>query len=743
MPHKGLFFSISIMKIKHLILALLTTWAFNGATFAQAAEKQEIKLEEIWLQYKFIPGFPQEFNWMKDDNYYSVLEKDKIVRFSSKDKKPAGEILDIGSLKDPDTGESIKVSTYSFSKDESKILLKTEVEPIYRRSTKEKCYVWDTKASKLYKLHDGELISFPHFSPDASKIGYTHENDLYYKDFASGKRVRVTEDGKWGEIINGGTDWVYEEEFAFARAFTWSEDSRKIAYYRFDETAVREFSMDMYGSLYPEPYKFKYPKAGEDNADVQIFVYHVDGGRRAQVDIGPEKDQYIPRIKWTKDPDKLAVMRMNRLQNKCEVLIAEAGTGSSKVILTETEDQYVDEATDSKWMFLDNGTEFIWQSEADGQNHLYLYGMDGKLVRQITKGDWSVTEIAAIDEGEGMIYYMSTEASPIERHLYSITLEGKKKKQLTKAPGWHSVSFSSNNSFYMDSYSSADSPGESGLYDQKGKELENLEDNKRLKKIMDNYELTNVEFFKFKTEANVELEGWMIKPPAFDATKEYPVLMYVYGGPGSQTVKNQFGSFNYFWHQMLAQQGYIVVSVDGRGTGGRGESFKKVTYGQMGKYEAEDQIAAAKYLAGLDYVDGDRIGIWGWSFGGYMSSLVLTKGNGTFKMGIAVAPVTSWRYYDSIYTERYLKTPQLNPSGYDENSPIEFAGDLQGSYLLVHGTADDNVHFQNSMEWVDALVNANKPFDMAFYPNKNHGIFGGPTRYHLYKKMTDFIMQNL
>lgn len=731
------------MRIKFLIVALLAAWSIPFSVNAQTSGKQEIQLEEIWLQYKFMPGFPKEFNWMKDDNYYSVLEKNKIVRYDSKDKKPVGDILDISSLKDPDSGDPIKISTYSFSKDESKILLKSDVEKIYRRSSKEHCYVWDTKSEKLYKLHDGEKISFGTFSPDASKIGYTHANDLYYQDFASGKRVRVTTDGKWNHIINGSTDWVYEEEFAFTRGFFWSVDGRKIAFYRFDESEVREMVMPMYGDLYPDPYKFKYPKAGEANAVVELFIYHVDGGKKVSVDIGKEKDQYIPRIKWTKSPDKLAVMRMNRLQNKCDVLLVEAGTGSSEVILTEQEKEYIDEVSDEKWMFLDNGSEFIWQSEADGQNHLYLYGMDGQQIRQITKGDWSVTDIAAVDEADGVIYYMSTEVSPLERHLYSISLEGKKKKQLTQSSGWHSVKFSSNNSYYMDTYSSIDSPGGAGLYDKKGKEKESLEDNKRLKNIMAGYNLSQPEFFQFKTSDNVSLEGWMIKPPAFDASKKYPVMMYVYGGPGSQTVKNQFGSFNYFWHQMLAQQGYIVVSVDGRGTGGRGEEFKKVTYGQLGKLEAEDQVASAKYLAGLDYVDGDRIGIWGWSFGGYMSSLVLTKGGGVFKLGIAVAPVTSWRYYDTIYTERYLKTPQLNPNGYDENSPIEFASQLKGSYLVVHGTADDNVHYQNSIDWVDALVNANKPFDMAFYPNKNHGIFGGPTRYHLYKKMTDFITDNL
>lgn len=730
------------MKIRLMIL-IAVLFAGNTQSFGQTAEKENIQLEDIWLNYKFMPEFPAAFNWMQDDDYYTVMKEGEIVRYSIKKQDPVDTVLDTKKLEVPGKEDGIEVKSYTFSKDESKILLKTNAEKIYRRSSKESCFVFNRNGEKLVELHEGKQISFATFSPDASKIGYVFDNDLYIHDFSNGKLSRITSDGKFNEVINGGTDWVYEEEFAFARAFFWSNDSKKIAFYRFDESKVKMFSMAMYGTLYPDNYDFKYPKAGEDNSVVDLYIYHLGGGKKVKVDLGTELDQYIPRIKWTQSSDKLAVMRMNRLQNTLDLLMVEAGTGNSEVILTEKEETYIDEVTDRKWIFLKNGQEFLWQSEENGQNHVYLYGIDGKKVRQVTKGDWEVTKVAAIDEGNGIMYYMSTEESAVERHLYSITLEGKKKKKLTETPGWHRVSFSSGNSYFMDTYSMANDPGGAVLYTNKGKEMEVLEDNKRLKKAMSEYTMNDPEFFQFKTEDDVELEGWMIKPPKFDASKSYPVLMYVYGGPGSQTVKNQFGSFNYFWHQMLAQQGYIIVSVDGRGTGGRGEEFKKVTYGQLGKYEAIDQIAAAKYLGGLDYVDADRIGIWGWSFGGYMSSLVLTKGDGVFKMGIAVAPVTSWRYYDTIYTERYLKTPQLNPSGYDDNSPNEHAKDMQGNYLLVHGTADDNVHFQNSMEWVDALVNANKQFDMAFYPNKNHGIFGGVTRFHLYKKMTDFITENL
>lgn len=724
------------------LVALLWTQAPAQPGSGATNGKNAITLEDIWARGRFIPEFPSEFNWMKDDHFYSVLEEGKIERYSLESRSKVGTILDSTPIKDEDTGKSLEVEAYSFSDDEQLVLLMQNVEPIYRHSSREVSYVYDLRNKRLHKLHDGQPVSFATFSPDGSRIAYMHKNDLYCLVFATNTTERITKDGEWNKIINGGTDWVYEEEFAFTRAFFWSPDSKKLAFYRFDESKVREFSMDMYGDLYPNAYKFKYPKAGEANAEIEVYLHDLTTGKKVKADIGGVRDQYIPRMNWTKSSSQLAVMRMNRLQNLVEVLLVDANTGSSKVILSETEETYVEQPSDKTWIFLDNGKEFLWQSESNGYNHVYLYNLDGQRVRAVTSGNFDVTDIAAIDEKKGLLYYMSTEDSPMERHLYEIDLEGKKKKRLTKTAGWHDITFSSANNYYMDSHSSAMDPGAAALYDRKGKEVHVLADNKKLRTTMADYALGGTEFFSFKAGSET-LNGWMIKPPNFDAGKKYPVLMHVYGGPGSQTVKNQWGGFNYFWHQLLAEQGYIIVSIDNRGTGGRGEAFKKVTYGQLGKYEAEDQIAGAKYLGTLPYVDANRIGIWGWSFGGYMTSLCLTKGGGVFKMGIAVAPVTSWRYYDTIYTERYLKTPQLNPSGYDDNSPIRFASSLQGKYLLVHGTADDNVHFQNSLEWTDALVKANKQFDMAFYPNKNHGIYGGTTRLHLYRKMTDFITANL
>jgi dipeptidyl-peptidase 4 len=713
-----------------------------GALLAQGGTKT-IALEDIWLRYKYVPEYPSGFNWMQDDNFYTELEGAKIEKYGIKDQAKLATMLDIATLKDPEDGKALEIAGYSFSPDESKILLQGDMTPIYRHSTKEVCYVWDSKTNKVYKLHGGKPVSFASFSPDGNSIAYMSENNLFAYTFTNNKESTLSTDGAWGKVINGGTDWVYEEEYSFAQAFSWSPDSRRIAFYRFDEGDVREFQMAIYGDLYPEQYKFKYPKAGEANAKVEIYIHELVSGAKVKADIGTEIDQYIPRITWTQNPEKLAVMRMNRLQNQVDVLLIDARSGQSKTILTEKEDTYVEQPSDLTWHFLKNGKEFLWQSEADGHNHIYLYELDGKLKKQITKGDFDVVDFCALDEQRGLIYYVSSADGPMDKQLYAVTLDGKKTTRLTAAAGVHAPEFSSNKSYYLDTYSTIDQPPYAALYDHAGKEVKKLKDNEALKAKLAELSIAKPEFFKFKTSEGTELNGWMIKPANFDPKNKYPVLMYVYGGPGSQTVKNEFGGFNYIWHQMLAQQGYIIVSVDNRGTGGRGEAFKKCTYGQLGKLEAEDQVEGAKYLGTLDYVNKDRIGIWGWSFGGYMTSLCLAKGGGVFKMGIAVAPVTNWRYYDTIYTERYLKTPQLNPSGYDDNSPIQFAKQMKGAYLLVHGTADDNVHFQNSMDWSNALVAANIPFDMAFYPNKNHGIFGGATRFHLYNKMTNFVKVNL
>ena len=732
------------MKNRHFSFFLLLILVM-GFVQGYGQEKKPVALEDIWLRYRFVPNFPSEFNWMQDDHFYSVLEDEQIVKYNVKGNRPVGYLLDVGELKlkDPLTGESESVKTYSFSPDEKKVLLKTRVESIYRRSTRDRVYVYDLEKGRIHTIHGGKMVSFATFSPDNQKVAYLYDNNIYYYDLNTEKKTAVTLDGKPNKVINGGTDWVHEEEFAFTRAFFWSPDSKKIAYYRFDEGHVKEFNMPMYTGLYPDLYTFKYPKAGERNALVTLLFFDLESSQMVKAGVLNDPEEYIPRVKWTQNPEKLAVMRMNRLQNQLDILIVDANSGEATTILTEKSDTWISEVDNSTWNFLDNGKEFIFQSERDGWNHLYLYNLQGKELGQITKGAFNVSGIEGIDEKNRVVYYSSTEVSHMERHLYKIGFDGKDKEKLTREAGWHDITMSPACSYYMDTYSTFNEPPITRLRDNMGELLLTLEDNSSLRSTMEKYQMGEVEFFDFKTSTPNYLNGWMIKPPNFNEKKKYPVLMYVYGGPGSQTVTNQFGGFNYFWYQMLANMGYIVVSVDNRGTGGQSEQFKKCTYGELGKYETEDQIEAAKYLARQKYIDGDRIGIWGWSYGGYLSSLCLTKGAEVFKMAIAVAPVTNWRFYDTIYTERYLKTPQLNPKGYDDNSPINFVDQMKGSYLLVHGSADDNVHFQNSMEMVDALVKANVQFDMAFYPNKAHGIYGGNTRYHLYKKMTDFITENL
>lgn len=732
------------MKNRHFSFFFLLI-LLGGMTQGFAQDKKPVALEDIWLKYKFVPNFPSEFNWMKDDHYYSVLEDEQIVKYDVKANRPVAYLLDVGELKlkDPATKEPESVKTYTFSPDEKKVLLKTKVESVYRRSTRDRVHVYDLEKGRIHTLHGGKMVSFATFSPDNQKVAYVYENNIYYYDLNTEKKTAITLDGAPNKIINGGTDWVHEEEFAFTRAFFWSPDSKTIAYYRFDEGHVKEFNMPMYGALYPSLYTFKYPKAGERNAVVTLFFHELGSNQPVKAGVLNDSEEYIPRVKWTTKSDQLAVMRMNRLQNQLDILLVDSKTGTAKTILTEKSDTWITEVDNKTWNFLDNGDEFIFQSERDGWNHLYLYDLDGKLKKQITKGPFNVTGIDGIDEKNRVVYYSSTEVSHLDRHLYKVKFDGGDKEKLTREPGWHDITMSPGCSFYMDTYSTISEPPITRLRDNKGELLLTMEDNGILRTSMEKYNLSQPEFFTFKTSLPTYLDGWMIKPADFDPKKEYPVLMFVYGGPGSQTVKNQFGGFNYFWYQMLANMGYIVASVDNRGTGGKEAAFKKCTYGELGKYETEDQIEAAKYLGRQKYVDADRIGIWGWSYGGYLSSLCLTKGAEAFKMAIAVAPVTNWRFYDTIYTERYLKTPQLNASGYDDNSPINFVDQMKGKYLLVHGSADDNVHFQNSMEMVTALVNANKQFEQAFYPNKNHGIFGGNTRYHLYKKMTDFITENL
>ena len=722
------------MKLKS-ILSSLTILFLTQYVFSQ---EKMIQLEDIWVSRTFSPEWVWGINSMNDGIHYSSLNYgDKNVYITQYSYETGDSISTIVDSKDLD---GISFSDYSFSEDEKKVLLPTETESIYRYSTRSNYYVYDRETKIAEELSEGKQ-RLAQFSPDASKVAFVKENNIFIKDIINNTELQVTFDGEINKIINGATDWVYEEEFAFDNGMQWNASGNKIAFYRFDEEKVPEFSMDLFTDLYPSQSKFKYPKAGETNSTVELFIYDLNSKKTTKANISVEEEFYIPRIKWTLDENVLSVQRMNRHQNQLDFILVDVKDGSSQTIFTENDAAYID-VTDNL-TFLNDGKYFIWTSEKSGYNHIYLYNLKGKQVRQITKGNYDVTDFYGIDESNNTVYFASSERSPMHRDVYAVQLNGKNKKTLTNKTGTNSATFSTNYKYFINQYSNANTPYYFSLFDANGNEVRMLKDNSNLNNSLAEYALSQKEFFNFKTTEGIDLNGWMMKPHNFDETKQYPVFMYLYGGPGSQQVTDSWGGSNFLWYQMLTQQGYIVACVDNRGTGARGSEFKKCTYQQLGKLETEDQIEANRYLAKLPYVDGSRIGIFGWSYGGYMSSLCLLKGADEFKMAIAVAPVTNWRYYDTIYTERYMRTPQENASGYDDNSPINHVEKLKGKYLLVHGSADDNVHYQNTMEMTNALVNANKQFDLFIYPNKNHGIYGGYTRLHLFTKMTNFIKENL
>jgi dipeptidyl-peptidase-4 len=716
------------------LFVVIVSFLIVGAINAQ--DKRNITLEDIWKDSKFSGRSISGLRSMNDGIHYTTLGAGKIIKHAYANKNieevlVAEDDLKIGK-------KAFTINAYEFSADETKLLIATEQEKIYRHSSKSHYYIYDLKTKEFTKLTDGVKQMYATFSPLGNKVAYVKANDIYYKDLTSNKEIRVTTDGKKNEIINGASDWVYEEELVLVKAFKWSPNGEKIAFYRFDESNVKEWLMKIYGPLYPNEERFKYPKAGEDNSKVEIFFYDLAGAKKVKANVG-DSYEYISRINWTNDSKSLAIQSLNRQQNDLNIHLTNAETGESNIIFTEKNQNYVEVPTTE---FLTTKDQFILTSEKDGYNHIYLYGIDGKLINQITKGNWDVSAYYGVDEKKGLVFYQSAELGAIDRQVYSIKLNGTSKKQLTAERGQNRADFSTSFKYFINHHSSAGSPKLVTLHDYNGKPKSVLEDNAALKKTMEGFNFTKKEFFKINANGT-DLNAWKILPTNFDKTKKYPVLMFVYGGPGINTVNDSWNGGNAMWFNHLASKGYMVVSVDARGTGYRGAEFKKVTYKQLGKYETEDQIAAAKYLATLPYVDGSRIGMFGWSYGGYMSSLCITKGADVFKTAIAVAPVTNWRYYDNIYTERYMQRPQDNASGYDDNSPINHVDKLKGNYLLIHGMADDNVHYQNAVEMSAALIKANKQFTEMMYPNKNHGIYGGNTRLHLYTLMTDFILKNL
>lgn len=704
---------------------------------------QELSVEKIWKEYQFFGSGVSGFRSMKDGVHFTKrnkVEGEDCITIHSFTKPEKVEKVLVNLEKLQVNGKKIDIDEYEFNEDETKILFTTNTNAIYRRSFTANYFLYDLKINVLTELdkeHSPQMLA--NYSPDGKKVAYLFENNIYVKDLATNKVQQMTSNGERNKVINGATDWVYEEEFGFTQAYAWSPDSKHIAYLEFDESKVKEFTITYYNELYPDLYTFKYPKAGEDNSKLTPYIMEVSTGKKQKVDIG--EFEYIPRMKWSNSENILVMQTLNRHQShlKYHKISLSNNAWSDQVFFEEKSSTYVD--IDDNLVILKDGKTLLRTSEMDGHNHIYAVSFTGEN-RQITKGNWDVIEFQGYDEKSKRIYYTSAEKGAIYKGIYAINLDGTKKKALSSETGYNTASFSEGMQYFVKNYSDANTPNVYTLCNNQGKELAVLENNEALKGRLKNYTLGKKEFFSIKGH-DMDLNAWMIKPANFDATKKYPVYVNIYGGPGSNLVKDSWDGANYMYHQLLVQKGYIVVCVDPRGTQFRGTEFKKSTYLQLGKLETEDFIAAAKSLSQMPFVDGSRIGIQGWSYGGFMTSLCMAKGNGVYKMGIAVAPVTNWRYYDNIYTERFMRTPQENAAGYDDNSPINFVKNMKGNYFLIHGSGDDNVHYQNTMEMINAMVAANVQFDLFIYPNKNHGIYGGNTRNHLFNMMLNYTLENL
>jgi dipeptidyl-peptidase 4 len=722
-------------KNRFIVLAFVLAISINSL-FAQG---QRITLEDLFRKGTFNAKSVRGITSMNDGASYLTFEKgQRIVKYSYKTGEELSVLFDAKNFENKEFEE---LSGYTMSSNEQRILLETQSEAIYRHSFVATYFVYDIASKTLLRLSSEGKQQLANFSPNGNSVAFVRGNNIFIKSLVSNEEKQITFDGEFNHIINGAADWVYEEEFALTTGMQWSPDSRRLAFYRFDESKVKTFGMATYNNkLYPENYEFKYPKAGEENSVVSIHVFDLQSGLTQKMDVGEGTDQYIARIKWTKNVEKLSLVRLNRLQNKIDILIADAATGVSSVLFSEENKCFIEEPNDNYPTFTDDGKYFIVPSERDGYEHLYLYEMNGKLVTQLTKGTNEVQNLYGVDSKRKVVYYQAIDDNPTRTAVFAVGFDGKKPRKISTNSGSNAADFSSTYDYFIHFHSSINQLPQVTLHDRSGKLVRVLEDNSKLKEVVKGFALPEKEFFTFKTSENIELYGYMVKPLNFDATKKYPVLMYQYSGPGSQTVTDRW---RIGWDEYLASEGYLVVCVDGRGTGGRGEAFKKITYGQLGYYETIDQIEAAKYLQTLPYVSAERIGIWGWSYGGYMSSLCLFKGADVFSMAIAVAPVTNWRYYDTIYTERFMGLPQANPAGYDDNSPINHVEKMKGKLLLVHGTGDDNVHVQNAIELAEKLIQAEKQFTMMLYPDKNHGIYGGNTRMHLYTLLSNYLKENL
>lgn len=720
--------------------------------------QKTITLDDCFSFFKFYPQTGANFHYLKDGARYVEADHDGVLHIRDVRNERVDSII---SLNLP---EAVKgFDQFEFSEDETKLLLRTETEPVYRHSVLAKYFVHDFKTGSTQAVFEKGKLQFVTLSPDATRLAFVFGNNLYIKDLATQKTTQITQDGAANKIINGLPDWVYEEEFSPVDgndmvATRWSPDGSMLAFIRFDETAVPEFPLTWYeGGVYPRRSSFKYPKVGEANSTVSVHLYDLNSQGMVGKLMGLEPDDYCPRINWTPD-NQLVMTRLNRRQDTLDLLLAlpdrtiyvqedQTNWIPTRLLLEETDPAYVEIESDNKLIFLKSKQHFLWMSERNGWQHIYRHPLNQTMAEapvELTKGDFDVTAFYGVDEKNGKFYFQAATPTPLDRQIWEGNLSSGEIRLLTAPTGTHEARFSPTFDYFTHIWSNANTPPVVNICDRNDDTLRVVNKNERIRKLRKEYGFVQKEFFQIPLADGTMLNAWMLRPAVLDTLKKYPILFDNYGGPGSQTVQNQYDGYMGSWHQMLVQKGYVIVSVDNRGTGARGRDFRKCTQLQLGKLETEDQIAAAKFLGSQPWADPNRLGIWGWSFGGYLSTSCILKGNDVFKMAMAVAPVVNWKWYDSAYTERYMHTTKDNSKGYEDNSPVNFANLLRGdNYLICHGVTDDNVHWQQTVEMINALIKANKQFDTYYYPNRNHGIYGENATKHLFTKLTNFLMEKL
>ncbi len=729
------------MKTRSLILTL---FLLTGTFFATAQEKKNFTLEDLYQRPTFYAKSVRGMNSMKDGATYGSFEKGALNIYNYKTGKLAKTLFEIKDLVLEGAETPIPIQDYELSADESKVLFLTDMEAIYRHSYTANYYVYDLKTKSLQPLSGNGKQRLATFSPDATKVGFMRDNNLFIKDLQTGEEKQFTFDGLYNHIINGAPDWVYEEEFSFSQGFFWSPDSKKIAYMKFDESNVKEFQMEEFEGLYPEWYSFKYPKAGEDNSIVEIYVYDLASGKTVKMDTGTETDIYLPRVAWTKDANVLAIQRLNRHQNHLEILAANATTGASRVFYDETNDYYIDITDD--WHFLEDGKRFLMTSEKSGYNHIYLYNLDGTLVKQLTDGPWDVTSVYGFDGKE--VFFQAAKNTPVDRQIYAVNLKGKMREVISR-PGTNQARFSNNFSYLININSSINQPRQFELYTNKGKLVRVLEDNHEFAEKLNTFNLGEKKLMKISDPAftlpdgtQIDVDAWQILPPDFDPNKKYPAIVYVYGGPHAQMITNSRFGGAAGWDMYMAQQGYVMFTLDNRGSANRGFEFESCIHRQLGTVETRDQLTGVEFLRSLGYVDMDRLGVHGWSFGGFMTTTLMTDCADIFKVGVAGGPVIDWKYYEVMYGERYMDTPQENPEGYEKASLLNKTDKLKGRLMIIHGCIDPVVVWQHSLQFLNKCIENKVLVDYFVYPNHEHNV-RGLDRVHLMRTITRYFDDHL